>query len=129
MLEFDPLCFSISPDSLMHPQILTYASEHFYGEDAAESELDAVIMEHTGLYDMNGVEIYEGDVLRYVHPYEPDYGQQEIYQVEWKGFGFEARWLNPYFDRCTSDGRLALVGADKEMVIIGNIYENPELLK
>lgn len=89
------------------------------------------LMQYTGVKDMNGVEIYEGDILRYVTP--PEHGDQddyaELYEVEWKSPGFEARWANPRNPKATADGRLSLMLADEDMEVIGNIYQHPELLQ
>lgn len=86
------------------------------------------LRQYTGLKDKNGREIFEGDILEYVSPEPQEDDRPDFYKVEWKGFGFEARWLNPYSATASSDGRLALSGADEDMKVIGNIYENPELL-
>lgn len=90
---------------------------------------DAKIMQYTGLKDKNGMEIYEGDILEYVSPEPCEDDAREIYIVEWKLFGFEATWHHPHKPNFTSDGHLSLRGADEDMKIIGNIYENPELLE
>lgn len=82
----------------------------------------------TGLQDIDGTDIFDGDVLEYVSPFEYD-GRREIYVVEWAGYGFEARWLNPPSAGYTSDGHLALLGVDEDMRVIGNRYEHPELLE
>lgn len=94
-------------------------------------ELDDVKLRmFTTLLDMRGTEIYDGDILRYVSPEEegPSY-RTDIYEVEWRGFSFEARWANPPTPHWRSDGRLSLTGADEDMEVIGNKYENPELLE
>ena len=81
----------------------------------------------TGLKDKNGKLIYEGDVLRY---------RKEEYNDEWKKS--KVVWSGDYdypafdiddiqFD--TSNGLSYLIGDNWEFEVIGNIYENPELLE
>jgi len=73
-------------------------------------------MQHTGTKDKNGKDIYEGDVL-----YHPMQGKREVYY--------------PFMEHVASFGlrnvENAMAGAlsDSHIYeIIGNIYENPELL-
>ena len=106
-------------------------------------DTDAVFMQFTGLKDKNGKEIYEGDIvaIKFNHHY--------VDRVEWKGkpdavgevyWDFGGFRLNC---RGTKDRRYAdfwdfvadeedgytLVDMNlKHTKIIGNIYENPELL-
>jgi hypothetical protein len=78
------------------------------------------LMQFTGLLDKNGKEIYEGDFLRYEnHAYDPSEGDAPwAYQpVEWKLLA----WV--VGENVLSDY------APDEIEIIGNIYENPDLLK
>ncbi len=74
-----------------------------------------VLMQFTGLKDKNGKEIYEGDILL-------DDTEGETYDcVEWNSFngGFDTKyWYSPR----------ELVENAESHEIIGNIYENPELL-
>ena len=71
-----------------------------------------------GLFDKNGIEIYEGDILRILD--EEEYqGDAVIIAVEFK----EGCFVDSYFH-----WTLACIKEYKREVI-GNIYENPELLK
>lgn len=69
--------------------------------------------QYTGLHDKNGKEIYEGDILKgtfYGFPM-PEYDY--VFQIYWdeKEKGFMASYFEP-----------------SECEVIGNIYDNPELL-
>lgn len=91
----------------------------------------------TGLYDKNGEEIYEGDILRY--PAKDKYHEENFvsFEVFWHdndcadnhvGWQIDRR----HFHGCicgTFDISTFLPRYTKKMVIIGNIYDNPELLE
>ena len=86
---------------------------------------DFALMQYTGLHDKNGKEIYEGDVVTGCTSYENDNDAREwtinkpatVYWDEefcaFCPFYLNARW------RCNV----------VDIEVIGNIYENPELLK
>jgi uncharacterized phage protein (TIGR01671 family) len=76
---------------------------------------DAILMQYTGLKDKNGVEIYEGDVVEAKGYY------QDKYIIEWVYDGWEI------FDG--KDGVVADFDEWEKLEVIGNIYENPELLE
>lgn len=83
------------------------------------------IMQYTGFKDGRKKEIYDGDVLRLVHN-----GDTRL--VMWKTDSIVCRdiydsWLEiNVINRCKDVGLGFLVTFDIE--IIGNIYENPELM-
>jgi uncharacterized phage protein (TIGR01671 family) len=90
---------------------------------------DCVLMQSTGLNDKNGREIYEGDIVKvhYVQADDEGYGQKSVFveRVSYSHGGF-------YFGEPDSDPS----GLDymhefepEDVEVIGNIYENPELLK
>ena len=80
----------------------------FLGEDRY------VLMQYTGLKDKNGKEIYEGDVLKS--------GVQIVTVV------YTAESAS--FDLMTNTkGLMGMAGVNSILGIIGNIYENPELLE
>lgn len=88
-----------------------------------QEEEDCILMQYTGLKDKNGVEIYEGDIALIKHSYKNRTWQGEVIWERWrftgKGFFF------PHFD---APYDLFCEGA-QYIEVIGNVYENPELLK
>lgn len=90
---------------------------------------EAILMQSTGLFDKNGVEIFEGDVVRYTWDTPSDVNATEkgnkvrISKVFWSDW--RASWaVGKKF--CNTDlFRYARNG--KTVEIIGNIYENPDL--
>ena len=81
---------------------------------------DLVLMQSTGLVDKNGKEIFEGDILDYK-------GRKAL--VRWHGSyaSFIYRFVDELQNRNTEWKPLYL--AYMKCEIIGNIYENPELLE
>lgn len=84
---------------------------------------DMPIMQFTGLKDKNGVEIYEGDIVKHVirEPHEW-FG---LHEVVWDSARFCLKGGNPHGLRCNEIFNWYPMNVE----VIGNIYEQPELLK
>ena len=73
---------------------------------------------YTGLRDKNGKEVYGGDVYKYENG--------DTYKVVFSGGGFTGQEVPDEFD----SGDFELSGINNDYAeVIGNIYENPELLE
>lgn len=100
------------------------------------------IMQYTGLKDNKGLDIYDGDILQWDHTYSGRvYGQEPFKEnpikckgiVTWMGVEFyisgnfklpASLWR---FERGENHNMQWEV-LDENFEVIGNIYENPELL-
>lgn len=91
---------------------------------AEMSPNDYILMQSTGLKDLNGVEIFEGDIVSVRnHPFQKTESSVGIeidgdYKVSWKEY--DLTW-------CA--GNLLLARIKPYVTVIGNIHENPELLE
>lgn len=82
------------------------------------------VMQFTGLTDKNGVEIYEGDILEKTYLKEENYSSGEYVRSD---VVFHEQSL---CERFTHDnGKVYYGKINRDSVVVGNIYQNPELLK
>ncbi|WCG32982.1 YopX family protein [Enterococcus dispar] len=91
------------------------------------------LMQSTGLKDKNGVEIFEGDILKCTSGIYTNLGatgtgeyEETIKQVIWKDDSWGTRVIS---SNLTSKGaeKSGLVISAKYAEVVGNIYEQPEL--
>lgn len=82
------------------------------------------ICQYTGLTDMNGKKIFEGDIVRFGKNYgEVKFGLHESnWQIDKYNQGFFAKFSKVYF-------RNELGFWRDKVIVTGNIYDNPELLE
>ena len=82
---------------------------------------DVIIMQSTGLFDENDKEIFEGDIVETIY-YEKLFTGIIVYDQEETGF----KATNGH-DEYGNNFRY--LGVNDSIIVIGNIYQNPELLK
>ncbi len=75
---------------------------------------DIIVEQYTGLKDKNGTEIYEGDILE-------EFDTSDLYMVEFGRGCFLGKTLEDNYED--------LYCVYHNCTVIGNIHENPELLK
>lgn len=87
---------------------------HNNGQEMSSFE----VMQYTGLKDKNGKEIYEGDIIKFTDNYNTDI-PEKIGVVKFNNASFYI-----------TDGAYSCYRwIDINIEIIGNIYENPDLLE
>jgi uncharacterized phage protein (TIGR01671 family) len=122
--KYLPFVMKIIEDKLMF--VMEGDEEFRYPFGMVFMDNDWIKLQYTGLKDKNGIEIYEGDIIKATIPDVK--GRYHNMEVFWDNdlarWGQRSIWgkikkekireMYPDFWRCE---------------VIGNIYENPELLK
>lgn len=82
---------------------------------------DVILMQSIGLKDKNGVEVFEGDILTD----EGDFGHEcwDYGQVEF------CKFENSYYISWALENVYENITCCSDYSVVGNIYENEELLK
>lgn len=103
------------------------------------SDVDIItIGQYTGLKDKNSKEIYEGDIVEWVFFYEKlgaDMGVKECDTIvkgiiRWRQGGFILEVIENDFENAGYYSISALyTDTESDVEIIGNIHDNPELIK
>ena len=100
--------------------IISYSNYQFGDfSEAVMHEIDANTPgQYTGFVDKKGKKIFEGDIV-------------SIYNS--KAFLFAVEWNNQYVLKCTingvSDNILNVIESPEDVEVVGNIYDNSELIK
>lgn len=117
-----------------NPLIYFIDGESFYWKESVgshgsvRSDLEVILIQYTGLKDKNGKEIYEGDIVRYWwKAYEGDAQGEMFFEVTFIRAAFIFKNRNGGYS-----GNVGFFEAQADrnsLEVLGNIHENPELLK
>lgn len=83
------------------------------------------LMQYTGLKDKNGKEIYKGDIVECKCG---NTGKTILRQVEYIGVSFCTK-NGSFYNQKTKQREYCYIPLKPYVKVVGNIYENPELLK
>ena len=102
-----------------NPNIFYMAKKPSWFVIRTENEIE--LMQSTGMFDKNGKEIFEGDIVQYL---DGEYSFVGV--VENSAFGIYAKdkYDNYRFEDFADENT-----KEADVVVIGNIYENKKLLR
>ena len=104
-------------EKMVCPDYINRDGHRWWKENSIPTRSEKV-MQFTGLKDKKGKEIYEGDIL--LHSFHSNYIQESL----------SSKQVVQWHEDCCGFGLvLKILAKSKNIEVIGNIYENPELLE
>lgn len=113
----------IGPEEVLSCSFIGLDGEWLGLSDLLKGEGGFELMQYTGIKDKNGIEIYEGDILKAGDGYTGLIGYRTE-SAQFVGFNIGNEFTEEEFDTLYT-----VNGSFNSAKVIGNRFENPELLK
>lgn len=112
--------------------VFAFSGEEYSGfslHEMFDDESEFEVMQYTGLKDKNSKEIYEGDIIS-IRPRGANYPINYVVVFNHDELGFRIRFIDRYINNESGfyDEKIKESSYDV-FEVIGNIYQNRELLK
>lgn len=118
-------------DRMIQVRRLTFNDDEFIveGEGVVHYANAGSLLQFTGLHDKNGLEIYESDIVRVSAD-----GKSYVSVVigpdsEYPAFDLDSKYIPDQWYYDANVLSTIATGEFEEMEVIGNVHQNPELLK
>lgn len=98
-----------------------YYESHSHYNSALIEVIPETVCQYTGLTDKGGKKIWEGDIVQ-EYPFRAVVRFGEFESLVLKNIGFNLEWINRIYYRQD------LIYWTDKIEVIGNIFDNPELL-
>ena len=106
------------PNDFVNKEASAFVVYNEIAQEWISDEKDFILMQFTGLLDKNSKEIYEGDIVQY---FDTAFAPREIFSIDFVNGMFYLKSAED--EEYNSDMNTA------PLEVIGNIYENKNLLK
>lgn len=98
---------------------IIYQTEPVFDKHSVYSD---TLGQYTGFIDKSGTKIFEGDIVEIDHPFEGSFISSVIWDKDcWT--------LKDFYFACFDYPSMAFSEGTAYMKVIGNVYDNPELLE
>ena len=105
----------------------TITSGYIDGDMTTDGNENYIPQQFTGLLDRNGKEIYEGDIVRITDKFDFSSEYPDTYEIKYELNNSDS--IYPAGFKLKSKKNKTCVWSYKALIIVGNIFETPELLK
>lgn len=119
----------------VHPNVPNYRGEWTTGQSSRSAETFD-LQQFTGIKDENKKWIYEGDIIQTMNPFSEKHTAYVVWDIAQPMYTWMVgeTWMLHFIDGVAEDKNAPLYPycqprSGFEVTIIGNIHQNPELLK